>query len=64
MIYSEMIFVGLSEVLKDYAEEAQRNVNLMLWLASLSTLGSVHFSDQRSEENTLEGTTMERPASF
>lgn len=64
MIYSEMIFVGLSEVLKDYAEEAQRNVNLMLWLASLSTLGSVHFSDQRSEENTSEGTTLERPASF
>lgn len=64
MIYSEMIFVGLSEVLKDYAEEAQRNVNLMLWLASLSTLGSVHFSVPRSEENTSEGTTPEQPASF
>lgn len=64
MIYSEMIFVGLSEVLKDYAEEAQRNVNLMLWLASLSTLGLVHFSVPRSEENTSEGTTLEQPASF
>ena len=64
MIYSEMIFVGLSEVLKDYAEEAQRNVNLMLWLASLSTWGSVHFSGQRLEGNISEGTTPEQPASF
>lgn len=64
MIYSEMIFVGLSEVLKDCAEETQRNVNLMLWLASLSTLGSVPFSGQRSEENTSEKTTLEQPASF
>jgi hypothetical protein len=64
MIYSEMIFVGLSEVLKDCAEEAQRNLNLMLWLASLSTWGSVPFSVQRSEESTSEGTTLERPASF
>lgn len=64
MIYSEMIFVGLSEVLKDYAEEAQRNINLMLWLASLSTWGSVPFSGQRSEESISEGTTLEQPASF
>jgi|PlaIllAssembly_1097288.scaffolds.fasta_scaffold2129577_1 hypothetical protein len=64
MIYSEMIFVGLSEVLKDYAEETQRNVNLMLWLASLSTWGSVPFSGQRSEESTSEKTTLEQPASF
>jgi hypothetical protein len=64
MIYSEMIFVGLSEVLKDYAEETQRNVNLMLWLASLSTSGSVPFSVPRSEESISEGTTPELPASF
>lgn len=64
MIYSEMIFVGLSEVLKDYAEEAQRNLNLMLWLASLSTWGSVPFSGQRSEKSTSEKTTLEQPASF
>jgi len=50
--------------LKDYAEEAQRNLNLMLWLASLSTSGSVPFSVPRSEESISEGTTPELPASF
>jgi hypothetical protein len=64
MIYSEMIFVGLSGVLRDCAEQTSRNVNLMLWLASLSTWGSVPFSGQRSEESTSEKTTLEQPASF